>query len=94
MQWKWCYAGSIDNNGSNVKAFRRGSCTDNMLTFTAYSRFSKWDKTSNECRADSVEWNGRAGWFISMTCEGKQVSQFIYPMTKNRLGVMNTNKDE
>src|SRR5215813_12875862 len=55
IRGKWCYGGSIDNHGSKAKTFKRGRCTDNMLTFTPYNRLSKWGETSNGCGLDDVE---------------------------------------
>jgi hypothetical protein len=88
VRGKWCYAGSVENGDSKVMRFKRGACTDNMLIFTSYSRFSKWGKTSNQCRINKVEDTGN-GSLIDMICEGLQIKWFFYPTVKNGLNILN-----
>jgi|SRR5215472_2248982 len=89
VRGKWCYAGPTSFERLRGKSYKRGSCTDKRITFTAYSRFSKWGRTSNECRVETVEDNGRRGdWTISMTCGSVRVKEVFVPVSSNRLDVL------
>jgi hypothetical protein len=88
----WCHVGVVDNHGGKVMVFRRGQCKDGSIvhTYTAYGRFGKFGKSATECRIDAVETTERIGWIFSWTCGDIQLEQFVYPMTKGRLGLMTT----
>lgn len=92
----WCNIGTIDNHGAKVLVFKRAnSCGDNILhVYTAQGRFSNFGTTSETCKAESVESNDRAGWNIVFMCNDFRIEQFLYPMTRNRLGLMTTGISE
>jgi hypothetical protein len=91
IRGSWC---RIDN-AANVLIFRRTtSCSDIRHVYTAQGRSSSFGKTSETCKAESVEPSDRIGWDIVLICGNLRIEQFLYPMSKGRLGLMTTGLSE
>jgi hypothetical protein len=46
------------------------------------------------CLVETVEPSDRIGWDIGFDCGSFRIRQFIYPMTRGRLGLMNGEIEE
>lgn len=92
----WCLSELGGDNGE-LQIYRRGPCRGRELITlriiaTGMQRFI--GNTPSICVAPSIEPTHRAGWFITFDCGGTtdvspvtKVNYFIYPMTKDRIGV-------